>query len=115
LTNLVLSDCISLQKLNFPNNQFVNLDFLNNLNEKKITFLDIRDNNITSDLTLFSRFTNSEILKLGDNNLAGSLKHLQGLNKLKVLNIENTNINNDLEYLPDSVKYFSSSVSSSVK
>ncbi|CAG8648256.1 8258_t:CDS:2, partial [Scutellospora calospora] len=56
-----------------------------------------------------SDFVNLKELNCSDNKLSGSLKTLQNLTKLKVLNINDTDIDSGLEYLPESVKYFSCS------
>jgi Leucine-rich repeat (LRR) protein len=88
---------------------------LNNLNEEKLTELYISNNNITSDLTPFSKFVNLERLYLSNNNFTGSLQPLAGMVKLKDLYISNTNIDSGLEYLPESVEIFYCSVSQNRK
>ncbi|CAI2200543.1 18724_t:CDS:2, partial [Funneliformis geosporum] len=106
LTSLNLSNYPNLETINCAYNQLTNLNFLNNLNEEKLTYLNVRDNNITSDLTPFSKFVNLEGLYLNNNNFFGSLKPLGGLDKLNWLDIRDTDINSGLEYLPDNVEYF---------
>ncbi|CAI2177391.1 3979_t:CDS:2 [Funneliformis geosporum] len=88
-------------------NQLTNLNFLNNLNEEKLTGLYIQNNNFPeSDLTPLSKFINLEILELNNNNFVGSLQPLVGSNKLKHLTISNTDIDSGLEYLPESLEKF---------
>src|SRR5207249_3665200 len=113
LTDLELKDRVDLQKLVCSDNQLSNSDFLNNLNEKSLTNLEISSNNFpTSDLTYLSKFANLEVLCSGNwrkkqiqkdiyNRFHGSLEHLQGLVKLKKLDIRNTDIDKGLEHLPE--------------
>jgi len=116
-----LEGFVNLEYLNFSDNQLTSLDFLNDLNAKKITRLYISNNKISSDLTPFSRLVNLEKLGLGSNdqervkrsiynNFAGSLKPLAELTKLYWLNIRDTDIDSGLEYLPESIREFGCSV-----
>lgn len=119
-----LSDCANLKTIEGFDNDLTSVDFLNTLpNPKKLTYLDIRENNIKlTDLICFSRFINLETLNIGSligclgpderkrfeqgiyNRFHGSLKPLQGLKKLKKLSIANTDIDSGLEYLTENLE-----------
>ncbi|MCE8167820.1 MAG: HET domain-containing protein [Candidatus Moeniiplasma glomeromycotorum] len=105
LTNLDLSGCPEITDLHLDFNSLTNLDFLEGLDSEKTKTISIMVNNISSDLTPFSRFVNLEVLFLQGNSFRSSLQPLQSLTKLKELNISNTNIDSGLEYLPDSLEY----------
>ena len=102
----------------FQRNTVTKLDLANELLEGNLSLgtfinleeLDCSNNKLTQrDLSIFSRFTNLEVLTIGSdtdkkfNNFVGSLKPLQTLRNLKNLDISNTNIDSGLEYLPDSL------------
>jgi Leucine-rich repeat (LRR) protein len=106
LTNLNLSSGNNLEILYCSNNNLTNLSFLNNLNEEKLTYLDIGSNNITSDLIPFSRFINLKELCLNSNPIHGSLEPLKNMSKLEKLSISDTDINSGLEYLSESIETF---------
>ncbi|CAG8566625.1 23717_t:CDS:2 [Racocetra persica] len=124
LTNLHLSDCLSLTILNCSGNQLVNLDvkdcsFLsclccsrnslinlvlpNNLINLKI--LDLGYNNFPpQDLSFLVPYANLERLNLTHNKFTGSLNYLSGMQQLKELDISSTDINEvDINKLPFSV------------
>ncbi|CFW92729.1 protein of unknown function (Leucine rich repeat domain) [endosymbiont DhMRE of Dentiscutata heterogama] len=117
LTNLSLpKHCPNLTKLYCANNQLTNLNF-SILNPKKLQHLNISNNNFSpSDLSIFSSFTNLEILKIGNDNTKkikqniynrfhGSLEPLRNLIKLRELHISNTDLNEvDIEHLPQSLE-----------
>jgi len=83
------------------------------LNPERLTNLDIRNNNFTKqDLTIFSRFTNLQELRIGNDNeekikeneynrFVGSLSPLKRLVKLESLHVSNTDISGGLGFLPD--------------
>ncbi|CAG8466579.1 46056_t:CDS:10, partial [Gigaspora margarita] len=113
--NLRLDGFVNLETLYCDNNRLTGLDFLTDLDNKKLTKLSISDNDFPiNDLTIFSRFVNLEFLNLGNqsyqehrhNRFYGSLESLKDLTKLKELHIENTDINSGLEYLSDSIEIF---------
>ena len=129
IKNLDLSALSELEWLDCSDNKFSDLNFLNSIpNPHKIQALVMCNNQFPpSDLTIFSRFTNLELLLIGENRWVknekgqggiiqvgknkynlfyGSLKPLQKLKKLYYLNIRNTDIDDDLEYLPDSIVRF---------
>ena len=106
LTSLELKDSVKLERLVCYNNKLTNLDFLKDLDGEKLKELRIERNNITSDLTPFSRFVNLEVLDLSNNPFHGSLKPLRDLTKLRGLVITDTDISHGLEYLPLSVERF---------
>ncbi|CFW92699.1 protein of unknown function (L domain-like) [endosymbiont DhMRE of Dentiscutata heterogama] len=119
LDRIKLKKCQELKILSCQGNLLTSLDFLSQLPcPEKLVYLDISNNNIaSSDLSVFSRFTNLETLKIGAmkwekervkrgiyNRFDGSLRPLQKLTKLKRLDIRGTDIDNGLEYLADSVE-----------
>lgn len=105
LTTLVIDKCPEIVCLNTPNNLLTNLEFLNNLNVKKLTSLSVAKNNFPPhELSFFINFVNLSDLRLGESAFFGSLKFLQKLTKLKELSINDTNINDGLEYLPVGLK-----------
>jgi len=83
-----------------------------------LIYLNISNNNLPEqDLSVFSKFTNLELLLIGGNNekhfkqskynkFKGSLEPLKNLTKLKNLYISNTDIDSGLEYLPESIEEF---------
>jgi len=130
LTDLDLSDCNELQKIEGFDCNLTSINFLNTLpNPEKLINLDICGNNIAlSDLTCFSKFTNLKKLKIGSitggsdpssrerfakgiyNRFYGSLKPLQNLKELKKLSIANTDIDSGLEYLSESLEFIETRV-----
>jgi len=99
-----------------PNNYLTQIIYPTN--PKKITYLDVSNNNISSsDLSVFTKFKNLEFLFIGNENknqiqqgiynrFHGSLEPLKDLNNLEYLNISNTDLDSGLEYLPDSLGRF---------
>jgi Leucine-rich repeat (LRR) protein len=83
--------------------------------------LRISDNNFPEqDLSQFSHLINLKSLGLGNDQFAnfgqgiynrfkGNLEPLKNMNKLYRLDIRNTDIDSGLEYLPESLEYFSCS------
>ncbi|CAG8466146.1 31313_t:CDS:10, partial [Racocetra persica] len=117
LTNLILpNDCSGLTKLDCSNNQLIKLS-LAVLNKETLKELDISNNNFSpSVLSIFTPFTNLEILKIGNDNtkkikqniynrFQGSLEPLRNLIKLRELHISNTDLNEvNIEQLPQSLE-----------
>lgn len=102
---LSINNCSKINYLDARENYLSNLNFLDSLNPKEITYLKIPGNNFSSqNLSIFSKFINLEQLDLGLNNFYGSLKSLKNLTKLKWLGIHGTDIDGGLEYLSDSVE-----------
>ncbi|CAI2193975.1 9048_t:CDS:10, partial [Funneliformis geosporum] len=99
--NLDLTGFTNLTELNYWNNQLSNLNFLTTLPyPEKLTSLNIRGNNITSDLSLLSKLVNLKELILSHNPLSTSLSPLQSCSQLESLHVEDTNLIPDLQYLP---------------
>jgi|SRR6185312_3945024 len=67
ITELYLDACANLNKLCCQCNKLTSVDFLNHLScPEKLKVLQLFNNNIEStDIKIFSRFTNLEILKIG--------------------------------------------------
>jgi len=98
---LEIEDCPNLEKLYCGNNNLTSSDFLEKINTEELKKIDLSSNNITSDLTFFSRFINLEKLTLGNYYLNrndikegkagfyGSLEPLRSLSKLEYLDINN--------------------------
>jgi len=115
LTGLEIVDCPKLKELCCFDNCLEDLDFVNNLSPKKLTTLDIKNNNFPKKgLSAFSQFTNLKYLYVGNDNkekieknvynrFYGSLEPLKDLNKLSGLNISSTDVDSGLEFLSDSV------------
>ncbi|MCE8162871.1 MAG: leucine-rich repeat domain-containing protein [Candidatus Moeniiplasma glomeromycotorum] len=102
---LDLSDFKSLKSLFCFKNNLTNCNFLVTVpNPEKLTILDLSNNNITQDLTIFSRFKNLGHLEINNNPFLGSLEFLSQCEKLEYLNISDTNINSGAEYLPNNLK-----------
>ncbi|CAI2199142.1 16721_t:CDS:1 [Funneliformis geosporum] len=106
---LEINNCPNLEILYCRNNNLTNLDFLNNLNPKKLERLSLDDNNFPKqDLTIFTKFKELKILAISgitkSSYFCGSLKPLQELKKLETLNINGTDITHGLEFLPYNVK-----------
>ncbi|WNE41204.1 MAG: hypothetical protein mread185_000661 [Mycoplasmataceae bacterium] len=113
---LKLEDFINLEELDCSNNLLSDLD-LDDLDSKKITELDLRDNDLDRrNLDFLSKFTNLKKLWLGNseskqeretyNRFYGSLKPLEKLTNLKILDIRETDIDRGIEYLSESLDYF---------
>jgi|SRR3954454_23904495 len=100
LTGLNLNKDSNLEDLGCHFNQLTNIDFLKTLNTKKITYLNIGDNDFSEqDLSLFGEldFANLKLLYLHDNRFKGSLKPLEKMNNLVLVDISNTNIDSGLD------------------
>jgi len=117
LTNLDLSDCSELTKLECHLNELTDTSFLTNLPDpKNLTYLNIESNNFSEqDLAFLNKLVNLEELHLGTteegrvkenkyNRFVGSLEPLGDLRKLKILDISNIDIENGLDFLPENVK-----------
>jgi|SRR6185436_3599517 len=86
LASLDVSGCSALTTLNCHSNQLTSINFLNQLpHPEKLTMLRVYNNNIQpTDIALFSKFVNLEVLKIGTeeddlkqgkhNNFYGSFK-----------------------------------------
>jgi Leucine-rich repeat (LRR) protein len=96
LTNLDLSKNTKLEQLNISNNDFSeqDLSFLSHLMNLKDLQLENYYNTERAKLNIYNRFY-------------GSLEPLKDMSELAWLNIDNTDLDSGLEYLPDSLKYFS--------
>jgi len=102
LAKLNVNNCWKLNYIGCPNNQLTQIIYPPN--PKKITHLDINNNNLSpSDLTIFRQMRNLEYLDIGNtdknkidqgiyNRWVGSCEPLKGLNKLERLDIRNTDI-----------------------
>lgn len=105
LTSLKLGNLVQLKILSCSNNNLTNLNFLNNLNPKRLTYLDVSNNNFSEqDCSIFSKFINLNWLKIGNDNqikihqgiynhFTGSLAPLKNLTELESLDIDNTDLN----------------------
>jgi Leucine-rich repeat (LRR) protein len=110
ITNIDLSHCDNLREVRFVNVGLTSADFLNTIpNPEKLTHLSVSNNNIQpTDIEIFSKFVNLEILLLGvnehhleeRNRFYGSFKSWKDLSKLEWINIEATDIDRGLEWLP---------------
>jgi len=113
LTEIDLSECYSLLKLDCSFNQLTTTDFLLCVPQpQKIQRLIISENNISyTTLDIFKSFENLERLWIGTadderaregicNSFAGSLEPLKDLKKLNQLGISHTDIDSGLEWLP---------------
>ena len=117
ITSLNLNGLTQLEKLYCYDNYLTSFDY-SSLNPKKLTYLNISDNNLPAqDLSVFSKLTNLQLLWIGGNNEShftqniynkfyGSLEPLKKLTKLEWLWIPETDIDSGLEYLPESVEKF---------
>nr|CAG8454412.1 11750_t:CDS:2 [Entrophospora candida] len=115
LKRLDIQNCFNLRTLSCQNNLLNKLDLSQN---GKLEILNIDDNNFPpQDLSFLSHLFNLKGLGLGNgnekrikkgiyNHFVGSLKFLQNMAKLEILGIDNTDLSDDLEYLPDSVRFF---------
>ncbi|CAG8568100.1 9830_t:CDS:2 [Paraglomus brasilianum] len=119
---------INLEELRCNDNELISVEFFSKLSSsKKLTFLDIVNNNFSKrteivesrkqennsesqDLSFLKSFTNLEGLYLGNNDkkrikagnynkFYGSLECLNNLDELKILDIRNTDIDSGLSYL----------------
>jgi hypothetical protein len=116
LTDIKIKNCLNIEHLKVANNFLTDLNFLNNLNPKKITILSIHSNNFSEQtLEPFSKFTSLQWLFIDNcdkakfrkgiyNRFTGSLKPLQNLTKLEILSISKTDIDSGLEYVPESLR-----------
>jgi hypothetical protein len=113
LTDINLSNCANLMRLNCWNNNLTSIDFLNTLPcPEKLEELEIYNNNIQpTDIAFFSKFVNSIVLRIGTmeeplkrgkrNKFYGSLESYKNLNKLYSICIEATDVDRGLEFLPE--------------
>lgn len=116
LKELNLQNLPNLKILICNDNDLTSLDLSKNKNLKR---LNVMDNNFSrQNLSFLKDLVNLEELRLGNwnaekikkneyNRLWDSLENLKDMNKLVRLDIRNTDISSGLEYLPDSVVYFS--------
>ena len=116
ITDIEIKNCPNINYLNLANNLLTDLNFLANLNSKKLTTLSIHSNNFSEQtLEPFSKLVNLQQLFLDNcdkakfrkgvyNRFTGSLKPLQNLPKLEILSIGKTDIDSGLEYLPSSFR-----------
>jgi hypothetical protein len=112
ITKITLDGCSNLKEIHIIEQEITSVDFLNKLsNPEKLEQLRIYDNNIQpTNISIFSRFVNLEVLQLGTtkdflekgkrNKFYGSLESLKNLTKLETLCIEATDVDRGLEYLP---------------
>jgi len=117
LTKLELgNELTNLTELSCYGNNLTNCDFVKQLNQDKLTFLSIRDNNfVEQNLEVFSKCVNLETLRFENTNkkkidqgiynrFTGSPETLRSLDKLKNLHISNTDIEGKLEHLSKSLE-----------
>lgn len=106
--DLSIANCPEIEQLDLRRNCITSLNFLNNLNVEKLSFLNLGDNSFPAqNLSFFDKlksFSNLERLYLSHNPFYGSLKPLRNMHKLQFLDISNTSISSGLEYLPESVE-----------
>ncbi|CAG8802041.1 37554_t:CDS:10, partial [Gigaspora margarita] len=89
----------NLKSLICNSNNLTNCNFLSTLsNPEKLIRLDLSDNDISQDLTVFSRFKNLRSLNIDNNSFTGSLVPLAQCENLESLNISNTDINSDVGF-----------------
>jgi len=103
LTNLDLTGLDELKEINCNDNYLASFNY-SVLNPNTLAYLNISDNNLSEqDLSIFSKFTNLEILLIGGDNkehyqqnvynkFFGSLELLKKLTKLRSFHISNTDI-----------------------
>jgi hypothetical protein len=115
ITELYLGTCANLSKLCCQCNKLTSVDFLNQLScPEELKVLQLFNNNIEStDIKIFSRFTNLKSLKIGTmekglnagkhNRFYGSFESWKNLTKLTSICIELTDVSEGLEYLPFSL------------
>ncbi|CAI2190515.1 6344_t:CDS:2 [Funneliformis geosporum] len=132
LANLDVSSLVKLEHLCCSYNKLKHLKFGessslkelkcsgNLLNSTKFTStlekLYVSENDFPKqDLFIFSKFINLRILNLENNHFHGSLKFLEKLDELQELYIDNTDIDEGVEFLPDSLEYFSFSGCSKIE
>jgi len=119
ITKLDLTYLKHLESLSCNDNLIENLD-LSHLDADKLTYLDIKNNNLNSDsprdLSDFSCFFNLKTLSIGNdkeekcNHFSGSLSPLTKLKNLEDLHISNTDISEVvIEELPESLNHITSS------
>ncbi|RIA83264.1 hypothetical protein C1645_743200 [Glomus cerebriforme] len=114
IKRIEINDCSEIVDFRAGNNLLTDLDFLKNLNSKKLSILSVHSNDLGKreelDLKCFSEFENLESLFIDNvsenkinqniyNRFHGSLKPLQGLVKLKELSISNTDVDSELDEL----------------
>ncbi|MCE8159264.1 MAG: protein kinase [Candidatus Moeniiplasma glomeromycotorum] len=104
LIELEISSCPNISRLICFDNQLTNLNFLNDLDPEKLTRLELNNNNITQDLTIFGKLTNLEYLYTSSNPFFGSLEPLVNCSNLYLIDVKDTDIDSGLEYLPESLQ-----------
>jgi Leucine-rich repeat (LRR) protein len=101
-----------LRKLHLFANNLISVNFLNTIpNTKSLEYLSVAVNNIQpTDIAVFSKFVNLEILRIGTthprkkrNQFYGSFKSWKDLTKLEMICIDVTDVDSGLEYLPESL------------
>jgi len=115
LTSLDLTNCGRLKEVYCSNNQLTNLSLPKD--GSSLTKLHCRSNNLPiSNLSIFSSFTNLEVLGIGNddeekikqgiyNHFTGSLDYLSGIEELKFLDISNTDIDEvNIDRLPKNLE-----------
>lgn len=115
--NLDLRDFLNLTQLSFDNGKLNSIDLSKNT---KLETIEIFQNRLSADLSIFSHLVNLKYLDLGldnemfkdfpdfNNNFSGSLKSLENCKNLKWICIgHQSNIAEGLEYLPaEKLTYF---------
>ncbi|MCE8167774.1 MAG: hypothetical protein I3275_04040 [Candidatus Moeniiplasma glomeromycotorum] len=101
---LDLTDFINLEELYCYDNQLSGIKFADSI-FSKLRVLHVGNNHFPpQDLSLFSRFTELEVLNIENNNFTGSLKILKNLVNLKSLDISDTNIESGLIHLSNQLE-----------
>jgi len=118
LTKLVIINCSEIELISCSGNFLADVNFLFEIDSKKLTALYLENNNISEqNLSCFEEFTNLTALLVGNsdknkikkgiyNRFTGSLEFLKDLTRLERLSIKNTDIDSGLEYLPSTIKEF---------
>jgi Leucine-rich repeat (LRR) protein len=118
---LDLTEFIDLEYLDCSNNKLTSLN-LNNLDKLKvvdcsfneltslqidncrsINILNVKNQPLSGELSIFSHLVNLERLNLIATNFSGSLRPLRTCLNLKILYIAGTNIDSGIEYLPKNI------------
>lgn len=86
--------------LSLISNQYLrNINFIQLLNPNLLTHLEISNNSLNLNTSMFANFINLKELIINDSNCSGSLLEFRNLNDLKEINILNTDIIPSFEYL----------------
>jgi len=103
LTNLDLSRCHNLTKINCSSNKFSSTDFLQEIpSKKKLEILRINKNEeIKENLNFLLPFIGLKELNIEDCPFVGSLEPLKNMKNLKKVFISRTHLSKGLEYLPN--------------